>query len=175
MYFQTLLRPRSGVATPRCGERTHLKHLICAISVALLVGACGEARLGDPSTGALGEDTSPDAALATPDAFVAPQVDAAPGPDAELADAAPPDAQPAATCAELYGMAPDYQLCSETPESCSFNALTDGGNCAEMCAAYGGVCLAAYDNNNTEVCASQGEDTCTTNRHNEICVCSRPQ
>ena|GEM_PF-4879266 len=176
MYFRTVWRRITGVSTPRDGAPSHICHVGGLVLLAVLAAACGEAKLGDPTTGALGGgDGVPDAAVELPDAFVAPSVDAAMPPDAPPSDAALPDAQAAATCAELYGMAPDYQLCSETADSCSFNALTDGGNCADMCAAYGGVCLTAYDNNNTDVCVSQGEDTCQTNRHNEICVCSRPQ
>ncbi len=173
MYFHAVPTSPGGEPAPRSGEFVRLLGLLLLVFAVL---GCNKARIGDPSPEALGDDTdlAPDAAPASPDALVAPQADAAlpPAP----VDAALPDATPAAaTCMELYGLAPEYQLCSETPDYCAFNAKTDGGNCQEMCALYGGTCLAAYDNNDSDVCISEGEDTCLTNRRNEICVCSRPQ
>lgn len=131
----------------------------------------------------------------SPDAQAAPPVDAASWPDARvlvdadtpLPDAAPPDATvpdatvpdappPPPTCDQLYGAAPSYVLCAETPTTCEFNARTDGSNCNDMCSRYGGICVDAHDNNSVagEECQIQGlNDDCTTLRSTEICVCTR--
>jgi len=104
-----------------------------------------------------------------PDA-AAPPPDAVPPPDAPPTPDAPPP-----SCADIYGEAPGYVLCVETAVDCAFNATTAGGTCADMCATYGGTCLAAYDNENlpgTE-CTPIGEDTCATARQTEICICTR--
>jgi len=77
------------------------------------------------------------------------------------------------TCDDLYGMAPDYILCVETPTECHFNATTGGGNCNEMCASLMGTCLAAFDNGMACDIIKPNMDDCTTNRTTEICVCDK--
>jgi len=112
-------------------------------------------------------------------------VDASPandrGPDAAISDAAAAadapesDAAPPASCDELYGAAPDYILCEQADDSCAFNVRLDNDSCERLCASFGGVCVAAFDNPNTsgDECVIQGEDTCLRQRGTEICVCSR--
>ncbi|MEX1365223.1 MAG: hypothetical protein AB1Z98_19000 [Nannocystaceae bacterium] len=82
-----------------------------------------------------------------------------------------------ATCDELYGNAPGYVLCEETDTECRFNATTGGGTCNEVCADFGGMCLAAFDNPNDRgrecVVIEPNTDTCATERSTELCVCSR--
>ncbi len=81
------------------------------------------------------------------------------------------------TCDDLYGMAPGYVLCIETPTECHFNATTAGGNCNEMCTLFMGTCLAAFDNPNDPGLECDiiepNTDDCTTNRGTEICVCDK--
>lgn len=99
--------------------------------------------------------------------------------DAPAADAATPadaaDAQmPLTPCDVTYGAAPGYVLCQEQPDTCEFNATTNGGNCNEMCGNYGGVCIGAYDNERGTPCVRLMAEDCMTNRATEICICSRP-
>jgi hypothetical protein len=77
------------------------------------------------------------------------------------------------TCNELYGMAPDYELCLETPDECHFATVTGGGNCSTLCGTYGGTCIDAFDNSDGCTVIRPDTDTCRTNRQTEICVCSR--
>ena len=100
-------------------------------------------------------------------------VDAAAAVDAAIIDAALADG--GAGCDARYGEAPGYLLCTEDTDACAFAATTGGGTCGELCAAYGGSCLAALDNNNDPgaECTPVGVDACDTPRQTEICVCSR--
>ena len=111
-----------------------------------------------------------------------PAVDSAVEPDAPQTqpDAASPvpDAAPTLTsCNELYGAAPEYVLCQQLDLTCEFNVLTNGGNCNQMCANFGGSCVAAYDNDTGPdldcVRKEASGDDCTTNRNTEICICTR--
>ena len=78
-------------------------------------------------------------------------------------------------CTDLFGRAPEFQLCDATTETCSFNARTNGGTCAEMCASLGSYCAAAQSNDGPDRCVDSGNpDTCTTPRGTEICTCARP-
>ena len=138
-----------------------------ALGALLLLGlaACGEGRIGAP----LGQADS-GLAIDAP----APTIDAA----TPLPDAAPlPDAPPPPTCDQLYGGAPEYILCDEQPDTCEFNARTDGGDCNEMCQDFGGTCVMAYDNQTGNgldcIRVEATGDDCTTNRTTEICVCTR--
>ncbi|RMH36625.1 MAG: hypothetical protein D6689_22145 [Deltaproteobacteria bacterium] len=81
-----------------------------------------------------------------------------------------------APCDATYGAAPAYVLCQQTATTCAFNAQTAGGTCGDACAAYGGACLGAFDNENGpgQECAPIAADDCTTPRETEICVCTRP-
>jgi hypothetical protein len=81
------------------------------------------------------------------------------------------------TCDELFGAAPGYILCMETPDACHFSAITGGGNCDQLCATFGSVCLGAFDNNNVvgQECTviRPSMDTCATYREVELCVCAK--
>ncbi len=78
-------------------------------------------------------------------------------------------------CTDLFGTAPEFELCDGTDETCSFNARTDGGTCGEMCASLGSYCVAAQSNDGPDRCVDSGNpDTCTTPRGTEICTCARP-
>lgn len=145
--------------------------------VALALAGCGKASLGDSSEGPTGDsELAADATPAAPDAALPIVPDASPPPvDATPVDTTPDAAPPPPTCAEVYGGATDFVLCLETDTTCSFNAFTNGGNCTQMCAAYGGSCVGALDNDYTNVCMAQGTDSCDDHRDNEICICSRPQ
>lgn len=100
-----------------------------------------------------------------------PQVDADQTPDA-----GEPDSTPLATCEELFGQAPGYQLCSEDELSCSFNVALAGETCTAACLLLESTCLAAFDNDAADLCApiEATGDTCDTPRSTEICVCARP-
>ena len=92
-----------------------------------------------------------------------------------LAFISPVGAQTAPSCLDLFGTAPEFQLCDGTDETCSFNALTGGGTCEEMCASLGSYCVAAQSNDGPDRCVDSGNpDTCTTPRGTEICTCARP-
>ena len=116
----------------------------------------------------------------TTDAPVEPTADAAAGDartiDASLAVDAPntaPDAANPVPCDTRYGAVPEYVLCEELPDSCSFNALLNGGNCEQMCAAFEGECLESYDNDPGAPCAANAPEGCAAPRDDQICVCSR--
>jgi hypothetical protein len=86
----------------------------------------------------------------------------------------PPPPPPGASCAELFGSAPEFLLCGETDTTCSFNAFTDGGTCEQMCGSLGSTCTGATDNDGSSCNAIPGSaDTCQTPRQNEICTCAR--
>jgi hypothetical protein len=78
-----------------------------------------------------------------------------------------------ATCDEIYGAVPGYVACSETGDSCSFNATLNNGTCGALCSSLGKVCITAHDNG-IEPCVAGPEETCDTMRGTEICTCSRP-
>ena len=80
---------------------------------------------------------------------------------------------PPPSCDELYGAAPGYLLCMETPDECHFAAATNGGNCNAMCSMFQGTCIDAFDNSAGCTVLVPNLDDCTTNRGTEICVCSR--
>lgn len=105
-----------------------------------------------------------------PDAAIEPVPDAAPAVDAEQ-----PDAEAQATCDELFGQAPGYQLCSEDDLGCSFNVSLEGQTCTAACLLLQSTCLGAFDNESIAPCApiEATGDTCDTPRSSEICVCAR--
>ncbi len=141
---------------------------LLAVALLLSMAACQDAIIGEPyNPGAPTDATpigSPDAPLPPIDAQIDAQI------DAKI------DAPAPTTCDERYGQAVEYILCDERPDTCEFNARTDGGNCNQMCAAFGGTCVAAYDNASdpgVECDRVDSNDDCSTNRNTEICVCTR--
>lgn len=130
----------------------------------LMLGACARAVPGP-------QDETVDAATGGPDATTPPGADAAAPPiDASAQVDAPAAPEP---CDTLYGDIPGYVLCEEAADSCRFSAVTGGGNCDALCAAYSGTCIAAFDNDPGAPCAATQQDSCATNADDEICVCSR--
>ena len=84
----------------------------------------------------------------------------------------PPPAQQ--TCQERYGSVREFILCSQTEDSCSFNARTDGGSCNDVCRSFGSACLGARGNENSAPCTPlSGPDTCESTQGTEICICER--
>ncbi len=78
------------------------------------------------------------------------------------------------SCEALFGDAPRFVLCDETETTCSFNALTDGGTCNQMCRSLGSRCVGAIDNDGNSCREIRGSrDTCDTRRQTEICICER--
>lgn len=77
------------------------------------------------------------------------------------------------SCSALYGMAPGFVLCNETPTTCVIAVNTGGNNCDNLCSNFGGRCLAADDNDIPLCVAIASSDNCTTNRTTEICTCTR--
>jgi hypothetical protein len=84
---------------------------------------------------------------------------------------------PGPSCDDLFGAAPGYIYCMETPAACYFNADTGGSNCNAMCTMLGSVCVEAFDNPNEAgqecVMIRGSTDTCDTNRGTELCACSK--
>lgn len=136
--------------------------LVLAVA-AMCLSACAQARA--PSDGET--DAAPGIDAMTPQVTdaAAPQVDA-PAPQVDAPVGPPP-------CDELYGTVTDYVLCEELPDRCTFNARTNGGNCNTLCAAFGGACITAFDNDPGAPCVANQEDGCGFNADDEICVCSR--
>jgi hypothetical protein len=86
-----------------------------------------------------------------------------------------PDAMPLVACDVLFGEAPGYQLCSEDELSCSFNVALLGETCTAACILLETTCLAAFANEDVDLCAPLvTDDTCDTARQSQICVCARP-
>ncbi len=78
------------------------------------------------------------------------------------------------SCEARFGDAPNFVLCGETTDTCSFNAHTDGGTCEQMCRSLGSRCVGAIDNEGNSCREIRGsQDTCQTRRQTEICICER--
>lgn len=92
---------------------------------------------------------------------------------AEVPDAGMPGA-PLRTCDEQFGSAPDYELCAETGDTCSF--VSDAGdndfNCDQLCGELGATCVSAFDTNGM-TCVAGAEDSCDSPHQSQICVCLR--
>ena len=84
-------------------------------------------------------------------------------------------AQTPERCTDLFGAAPEFELCDATNKTCSFNTRTDGGTCGGICASLGSYCVAAQSTDGPARCTDSGNpDTCDTPRGTEICTCARP-
>jgi hypothetical protein len=95
-------------------------------------------------------------------------------PDAGPPDAGPPDAGPP-SCDSVYGAAQSYVLCAQRATECEFYTNPSGDRtCDDICADYGGTCLAAYrEESDTVVCTRTRTDACDSLHNDEICVCTR--
>ena len=79
-----------------------------------------------------------------------------------------------ASCENLFGAAPEFMLCEETAQTCSFNVRLDQSTCHQLCRRLGSTCVGALDNNASNCEAvSNSTDTCLTQRQTEICICER--
>ena len=75
-------------------------------------------------------------------------------------------------CAAQYNGFPGYYFCSQTGDLCTMGANLNGTNCNQICAAGGGECEAAH--NNQGMCGLGQNIGCnTTGFMSAICVCSR--
>jgi hypothetical protein len=141
-----------------------------------VLAAC-QAIIGDPAESAVagGADAGGD------DDPVPGDPDAAPVPPAP--DAAPvtptPDAAPTLTpeqeCALRYGAVPGFVLCTAT-DTCTFIATNGDTSCGAHCAAAGGVCLSALDNDVGSCVDLEANPTATcetTGKIDLLCTCTR--
>ena len=134
-----------------------------AIILVIVLAAC-EAKLGGSSDD--GEDTEADAST---DAG-APAVSRDAGPDAA------PNLTPSQRCQARYGAVPAFEICATTGMSCSFIATNGDVSCETHCAAYGGVCIGAEDNE-IGLCTLENDPaaTCqTTGKTDLLCTCTLP-
>lgn len=76
------------------------------------------------------------------------------------------------TCADQYGQAPEFLLCTESATECEFNT-ENSQSCDVRCSTYGGECLDAWSNFPAS-CNSDGQNiNCAFDDHNDVvCVCS---
>lgn len=78
-------------------------------------------------------------------------------------------------CDDVFGAAPGYVLCEETPDTCSFNATLAMTSCDAMCMMFGSTCTEAFTNMASDCASIDVATTCddaTANDH--ICVCAKP-
>jgi hypothetical protein len=125
----------------------------------------GDSGTSDPSTTTTTSTT--DASASSPDDDASASADDAADGDESSTGMVP-------SCDEQYGGAPDYLLCEETPESCSFNAtIANTISCNDVCSMFGGTCIEAHLNEE-DLCLSTGPASCDQNDFNDgICVCTR--
>jgi len=96
--------------------------------------------------------------------------------DATTPPPPPPPPPSDASCTELFGGAPEFILCGETADTCSFNVRTNGGTCNQICAGFGTACVGAISNDASCEGNPDSTDTCETVRPvDEICICERPE
>ncbi len=98
-----------------------------------------------------------------------------PGPDA--AGAGADAAFPGRSCDEIFGSAPDYQLCSEDANSCTFYSRLFNGDdfvCQDACGTFDSECLDGFaDTDLGDKCEIDTEEGCESPHEDQICVCSR--
>jgi hypothetical protein len=99
--------------------------------------------------------------------------------DAQAGDASPGDGGGdglAPSCTVLYGQAPEFLLCEERAEACTFytsEAAGDAVSCVTSCAAGGGTCLSAGDDL-ADGCEVGAVIPCDEAHRDLVCGCSRP-
>lgn len=135
------------------------------------VDAAGEDS-GRPLDGSRGDAGSIDAS-----GIDAGRLDAG-RPDAGRPDAGRPDAGPR-RCRDIYGTAPSYIECFERGTECEFYVDLDSAtpSCADVCRAFGGMCLRTYREAETSPATCDRLDgtirPCADPHDDEICVCTR--
>jgi hypothetical protein len=77
------------------------------------------------------------------------------------------------TCDELYGMAPGYELCSESDTECAFDVDSNDDTCTSVCQSYGGTCIDAISNPSGGGCTENGPADCGVMHNTVICICSK--
>jgi hypothetical protein len=81
----------------------------------------------------------------------------------------------AGTCDEIFGAAPGYLLCEETPETCSFNATLTMTSCDSMCMMFGSTCTGVFTNTASDCASIDVATTCDdATANDQICVCAKP-
>lgn len=81
-----------------------------------------------------------------------------------------------ATCDAKYGGLSGYVFCAVTADSCDFNVNTDtAGACSAACAAHGGSCITAFDNETACTLKSSTPLACNdASFATTLCRCSLP-
>jgi hypothetical protein len=77
------------------------------------------------------------------------------------------------SCASTYGSVTGFTECSETATTCVFGATLGGSNCGALCTSLGRTCVDQNDNGSGPCVVANTSDTCSTNRTDAICECSR--
>ncbi len=80
----------------------------------------------------------------------------------------------ARACDAQFGAVDGYELCEFSADSCSFNAITGGGSCNDICGANGSACVTAFNNSAGDCASMKAESTCEETANDQICVCSLP-
>lgn len=78
-------------------------------------------------------------------------------------------------CLDIFGTAPDFELCEETATTCSFQVTLAMASCDAMCMMFGGTCAETFTNTASDCASLDAATTCddaTANDH--ICVCNKP-
>lgn len=79
-----------------------------------------------------------------------------------------------ATCDEIFGGVPDYELCNETSDSCRFNVTLNMSSCADLCAMFGSMmCVTAFANDASDCASQNAEVACTEVANDNICECAK--
>ncbi len=128
-------------------------------------GSATEGSSGDPATttGAEGSTTNPVEDTGDPDTSG----------DPPMTDDGGSSSGGMMTCDEQFGAAMGYMLCEELPESCRFNAVTNGGSCDDMCMMFGSTCVTAFNNDMGDCASQMAEAPCAETAMDQICVCDR--
>lgn len=95
--------------------------------------------------------------------------------DASVDGAAPDgpvDSGPA-SCDDLFGVAPEYELCEDSPTTCTFGAHLDGISCDAMCEMFASTCESAQDSDSGALCVPVGASGCDATHSRAICTCVR--
>ena len=82
------------------------------------------------------------------------------------------DRSTALSCTDLFGFAPSYYWCAESPTDCEFYIYGGGANnCSEVCGERGVACIESYGNSG--YCGRNPAIGCDTYYTDQICLCAR--
>lgn len=93
--------------------------------------------------------------------------------DGPVADGPAADSREPPSCDEQFGAANGYQLCSETPTTCTFDVMADNTSCDDQCALFGSTCEDARDSDAGAPCVDSGGTSCGTPHNAVMCTCAR--